>query len=56
MIETKKSQNAVVGLISNTRVDNENLYRLTFSVKELDDTSRPQPLDNLNITFKISTI
>lgn len=53
-IKVKKTQACLVGLISNLQIHDENFFRLAFSLKEVDDTSRSAPVGPMDINFEIS--
>ena len=50
----KKTQASLIGLISNMQIHDENFFRLAFSLREVDDTSRPAPVGLVEINFEIS--
>ena len=53
-LKYKKTQAPLIGLISNLQIHDENFFRLAFSLREVDDTSRPAPVGPMEINFEIS--
>ena len=50
-----KSQAALVGLVSHIKIKNKVFSRLSFSAREVDDTSQPSSFGPFKVDLKIST-
>lgn len=55
-VRFRKSEAALIGLVTHREIDDTHFTRLSLSARELDDTSRPAPVGSLALTIEYSGV
>lgn len=56
ILRCNKTDSACIGLVSHHRVQDSHFTRVAFSAREVDDTSKPAPLDSVRIRLEINAL
>ena len=56
LVRFDQSSAALIGLVSHQNIKESHLTRLALSIRELDDTSKPSPIEDLNLEIEFSAI
>jgi hypothetical protein len=54
LLKCDMNQSALVGLFTHQKIQDSHLTRLALSAREIDDTSKPNPIGLLNVELEFS--